>query len=307
MVKKIYLSLDDLNKLYGISPAIINAIKKKRRKRRIKKLKINNGTMGDKPSPSGQMVGSSSALAVATQQLNQSSINKRIEDINRNNLLLENKKDNLMIEDKKQDKKEDIPIVIQNIYNKLINKEVLSPDELVEFEKIQNMMFPQQQPKAKKKYIRGRKSYPFNDESEITTNPLASTTSNVMGRTENYNNIKISDNDNTTNATGTSSDNFISNAVEEYLPPLDQPVDIPIDESIVEENIDEENIDEENKVDTTIDQPEDTYMTLNDFDGVDGLDKLREIANTNNISYGKKINRRPLYNLLLKNNLIPLK
>lgn len=301
MVKKIYLSLDDLNKLYGISPSVIKAIKKKRRKRRIKKLKINNGAMGDKPSPSGHMVGSSSALAVATQQLNQSSINKRIEDINRNNLMLENKKDNLMIEDKKQDKKEDVPIVIQNIYNKLINKEVLSPDELVEFEKIQNMMFPQQQPKAKKKYIRGRKSYPFNDESEITTNPLSSSTSNVMGRTENYNNIKISDNDNTTNATGTSSDNFINNSVEEYLPPIDQPVDIPIDEEYFETI---ENKDEESKVDTIIDQPESIYKSSDDYSDIK---ELKEIANTNNISYGKKINKKPLYNLLLKNNLIPLK
>ena len=51
--KKIYLSLDDLNKLYGISPAILNLIKnksKRRRKRRARK--IDNGTMGNKPSPS---------------------------------------------------------------------------------------------------------------------------------------------------------------------------------------------------------------------------------------------------------------
>ena len=78
--------------------------------------------MGNKPSSSDHMVGSSSALAVATQQLNQSSINKQIEDINRNNLMLENKKDNLMIEDKKQDKKEELPIVVQKIYNKLENR-----------------------------------------------------------------------------------------------------------------------------------------------------------------------------------------
>ena len=301
MVKKIYLSLDDLKtlSLYGLSPAIINAIKKKRRKRRIKKLKINNATMSNKPSSSDHMVGSSSALAVATQQLNQSSINKRIEDINRNNLMLENKKDNLMIEDKKEDKKKDIPIVIQNIYNKLINKEVLSPDELVEFEKISNMMFPQQQPKAKKKYIRGRKSYPFNDESEITTNPLSSSTSNVMGRTENNNNIKIFDNDNTTNATGTSSDNFINNSVEEYLPPIDQPIDIPIDESIVEETEvdlpDEEIDDEENKIDTSID-----YTKLN-------YKQLNQIAKNNKLKVPRNSVKDYIYKLLLDNNIIPPK
>lgn len=185
MVKKIYLSLDDLNKLYGISPAIINAIKKKRRKRRIKKLKINNATMGNKPSSSDHMVGSSSALAIATQQLNKANIDKRIEDINKNNLMIENKKDNLMIENKKND----TPIEIQ-IYNKIKNKVKLSDDELQEYEKIQNMMFPPEKPK--KKYIRGRKSFPFPD-TEITANPLSSVSqSNVMNRNESYNNIKIS-------------------------------------------------------------------------------------------------------------------
>ena len=121
--KKIYLSLDDLQKLYGISPALVNIIKnksKRRRKRRARK--IDNGTMGNKPSPSDQMVGSSSALSVATQQLNQSNINKRIEDINRNNLMIENEnknknKSNLMIEDKKANPtQEDLQLKsIQNI------------------------------------------------------------------------------------------------------------------------------------------------------------------------------------------------
>ena len=296
MVKKIYLSLDDLNKLYGISPAIINAIKKKRRKRRIKKLKINNGTMGNKPSSSDHMVGSSSALAIATQQLNKANIDKRIEDINKNNLMIENKKDNLMIENKK----DDTPIEIQ-IYNKIKNKENLTPDELVEYEKIQNMMFPPEKPKPKK-YIRGRKSFPFPD-PEITANPLSSVSqSNVMNRNESYNNIKISEDDGAgSNVTGTSSDNFISNDVEEFLPPLDQPVvDIPIvEESIVEENIDEENIDEENKVDTK--QPE--YIPINDID----IRVLRKIANDNSIEVNPKTNKKYIYKKLLENNLIPPK
>ena len=54
--------------------------------------------MGGKPSPSDHMIGSSSALAVATQQLNSATINKRIEDINRNNLMLENKKEDIPLE-----------------------------------------------------------------------------------------------------------------------------------------------------------------------------------------------------------------
>jgi hypothetical protein len=89
---KVYLSLDDLHKLYGLSPAVISAIKKKRKRRRNKKNKINNGTMGNKPSDSSHMTGYSSALAVATQQLQQANINKHIMDINKNNerIILDN-------------------------------------------------------------------------------------------------------------------------------------------------------------------------------------------------------------------------
>ena len=56
-MSKIYLSLDDLHKLYGISPAVISAIKKKRNKRRNKKNKINNNNMNNKKSSSDHMVG----------------------------------------------------------------------------------------------------------------------------------------------------------------------------------------------------------------------------------------------------------
>ena len=220
--KKIYLSLDDLNKLYGISPALINIIKnksKRRTKRRARK--INNSTMGNKPSSSDHMVGSSSALSVATQQLNQSNINKRIEDINRNNLMIENEnknKSNLMIEDKKdKPTQEEIQLKnIQKIYNKFKNKEILTDDELDEYEKMQNTLFPTQTSKAKRKSnVTRRKTFI----PEPMTNPLASTQSNVMGRTESYNNIKISDDDSAgTNVIGTSSDNFVNQNVEEFLP-----------------------------------------------------------------------------------------
>ena len=98
MSKKIYLSLDDLHKLYGISPAVVSAIKKKQKKRRNKKnKKINNGTMGNKPSDSTHMEGYSSALAVAAKQLQQSNINKHIKEINDNNekVRIEHEPDNL--------------------------------------------------------------------------------------------------------------------------------------------------------------------------------------------------------------------
>lgn len=97
MSKKIYLSLDDLHKLYGLSPAVITAIKKKRKKRRNKKNKIQNGTMGNKPSDSSHMEGYSSALAVAAKQLQQTNINKHIQDINDKNekIRIEHEPDNL--------------------------------------------------------------------------------------------------------------------------------------------------------------------------------------------------------------------
>ena len=77
-------------------------------------------------------------------------------------------------------------------------------------------MFPTQTSKAKRKSnVTRRKTFI----PEPITNPLASTQSNVMGRTESYNNIKISDDDSAgTNVIGTSSDNFINQNVEEFLP-----------------------------------------------------------------------------------------
>ena len=59
--------------------------KKKQKKRRNKKNKINNGTMGLKPSDSSHMTGYSTSIAVATQQLQQANLNKHIKEINDNN------------------------------------------------------------------------------------------------------------------------------------------------------------------------------------------------------------------------------
>jgi hypothetical protein len=89
---KVYLSLDDLHKLYGLSPAVVSEIKKKRKKRRNKKnKKINNGTMGNKPSDSSHMEGYSSALVVAAKQLQQTNINKHIQEINDKNDVIQKK------------------------------------------------------------------------------------------------------------------------------------------------------------------------------------------------------------------------
>ena len=103
---KVYLSLDDLHKLYGLSPAVVSEIKKKRKKRRNKKnKKIQNGTMGNKPSDSSHMEGYSSALAVAAKQLQQTNINKHIQEINDKNEVIQ-KQSPLQIDNKTPLKKE---------------------------------------------------------------------------------------------------------------------------------------------------------------------------------------------------------
>jgi hypothetical protein len=84
-MKQIFLSLDDLHKLYGISPAVVNAIKKKRKRRRKKNKKINNGTMGDKPSSSEHMAGYMSLVAIEKNDLKNEKIDKHIKSINENN------------------------------------------------------------------------------------------------------------------------------------------------------------------------------------------------------------------------------
>ena len=88
---KIYLSLDDLNKLYGITPSVLNAIKKKQKQRknkRLRKKKINNKNMNNHKSSSDHMVISSNLLSTETQKLNVANIQKHIDDINKNNKLL---------------------------------------------------------------------------------------------------------------------------------------------------------------------------------------------------------------------------
>ena len=91
---KIYLSLDDLNKLYGISPSILKAIKKKQKKRKYKRLKRNkinnnNNNMNNNKSSSDHMViSSNNLLSTETQRLNVANVQKHIDDINKNNRLL---------------------------------------------------------------------------------------------------------------------------------------------------------------------------------------------------------------------------
>jgi len=288
---KIYLSLDDLNKIYGISKNVIDAIKKKRRKRRNKKLKkINNGTMGNKPSPSDHMVGSSSALAIATQQLNKAMIDKRIADINTNN--------NLMIENKKEDTP--LPMELQ-IYNKLKNKEMLTPIELAKFQEIQNVMLPPTSPQKKRKNITRRKTF--------EVNPLANVSSNVMGRNVNFNNIKISDDDSAgTNTIGTSSDNFVNQNVEEFLPPIDEQQNIENPNDFFIDDSDDDVLPpiEESKLDTSIDTSVDTSVEYTPFDKIT-YKILVGIAGKNNVPLKKNINKKDLYNLLLDQDLIPKK
>lgn len=302
---KIYLSLDDLNKIYGISKNVIDAIKKKRKKRRNKKVKkINNGTMGNKPSPSDHMVGSSSALAIATQQLNKAAIDKRIADINSNNLMLENQK------------KEPLPIELQ-IYNKLKNKELLSQDELIQYQNIQNTLLPPQPQIKKKKDITRRKT--FEIKSNPLSNPLSNVTSNIMGRNVSFNNIKISDDDNTTNAVGTSSDDFIDANVDEFLPDIkeespdlqiDDPNDYFIDDPPEESpdlQIDDPNnnfIDPDDLPELdTIGETTNEYKSQNEFT----IKELAKLAKNQSVPLRKNIPKKELYEYLLSLQLIPKK
>lgn len=118
---KVYLSLDTLHKLYGISPAVISAIKKKRRKRN-KKDKINNGNMGSTKSSSTHMQGSSHSLVV--EALNKDKMDKHIKAINDENKAIEEKeKEKLKIQAPP-------PPVIQPSPPILINGMSIDPNKL---------------------------------------------------------------------------------------------------------------------------------------------------------------------------------
>ena len=83
--QKIYLSLDDLHKLYGISPEVIKQIKKKRRKRRLKKQLKDN--FGSAKQDSSHMKGYSLSR---TNALEEGKIEARIKMISDNNEKLQN-------------------------------------------------------------------------------------------------------------------------------------------------------------------------------------------------------------------------
>ena len=296
--RNVYLSLDDLHKLYGISNTVINAIKKKRKKRRNKKLKINNSSMGAKPAPSDHMVGSSSALepssslAVATQQLNNAKITKHIEDINRNNLLIENKKED-------NNKNADIPLEVK-IYNKLKNKELLTPDELQAYEEIQNVMMPKPVAKPKRAYRRKAFDVPA-DTTKL--NALASESqSSVMGRDYSYNNVKVSEDDGAgSNVHGTSSDQFINNDAEEFVSSIPPSEDAP---AIAENN---DGLQADSNYDNT-GNPINNQQNVDEYKSIDTftIKELKAMAK-DNIAIRKNINKQDLYDLLLDSNLIPMK
>ena len=303
--RNVYLSLDDLHKLYGISNTVINAIKKKRKKRRNKKLKINNGSMGAKPAPSDHMVGSSSALApssalaVATQQLNNAKITKHIEDINRNNLLIENKKED-------NNKNADMPLEVK-IYNKLKNNELLTPDELKAYEEIQNVMLPNKPvAKPKRTYTR-RKVFDVPDTTKL--NALASQSqSNVMGRGYSYNNVQVSADDGAgSNVQGTSSDQFINNNAEEFVSSIPPPEVAPLEEKALPEEAlavaqNNDGLQADNNNDPNGVNPPIEYEPMNNYN----IRELKEMAK-GNIILPKNINKQDLYDLLLESNLIPMK
>lgn len=107
---KIYLSLDDLHKLYGISPETIRQIKRKRRKRRAKKQQQKasgvSGTglkMGE-PASTSNMSGSTAFNRTNDNFLEQAKIEKHLQLIN-----TENERVAKVIDDKKHPLIEDAP------------------------------------------------------------------------------------------------------------------------------------------------------------------------------------------------------
>ncbi len=101
--KKIFLSLDDLHKLYGISPETVRRIKQKKRKRKAKaKKQVQTGVqMGGQASKSN-MMGSNSFNRTNDNILEQAKIEKHMSLINEENKRITEANRPLAIEDAPQ-------------------------------------------------------------------------------------------------------------------------------------------------------------------------------------------------------------
>ena len=322
---KIYLSLDDLNKLYGISPSILKAIKKKQKKRKNKKLKknkIDNKNMNNHKSSSDHMVISSN-LSTETQRLNVANVQKHIDDINKNNrLLVENNipKDNNynqlneIMEGVKTGKFQvnQLKNGLQ-LKNKALNKkpgpkkkskqvELLS-DEDSDVEEIYTQR------------ISNRFEFKNSTNSEKVKNPLSNIKTSLMDQKPNQNVIAVDFDDGNGNIPqSTSSDNFISENTElqtdlpiEEQKQFEQPnieketVNIPVDEQKANIKTVEtpKQIDEQKSNIETVETIKPKLKTVDDYTSKE----LKAIAKKNKVK-STFSTKTDYFNFLTKNNFI---
>lgn len=295
---KIYLSLDDLNKLYGITPSVLNAIKKKQKQRknkRLRKKKINNKNMNNHKSSSDHMVISSNLLSTETQKLNVANIQKHIDDINKNNkLLVEN---NIPEHDDNYDQYKDfyegvkagkyhvkqLPNGIQ-IKNKDLNKKPGPKPKSKQVEELEEI--PKQTKTKRFDFLK------FSSPVKLV-NPLTNVNTNLMNR--NLSEVIAEDLDDGFGniPDGTNSDNFIIS---------DGTDNLQVEEEKVE-NIDEPNIGIET-VNIPIDEPKASLETVNEPILTDyTFNNLKKIAIDNNVKSTFK-KKKDLFDFLREKNYI---
>ena len=293
---KIYLSLDDLNKLYGISPSVLKAIKSKRKKRKLKKSKLNNKNMDNIKSDSSHMVLSSNLLANETQRLNATNIQNHIDNINRNNkLLTENNKpkdDNNKPKDKNFDQ---INNIIEGINSGKIN--VSTNNNSIKLTNKDLNKKPGRPKNSDKVEFLGE------IQSNIkVSNPLTNVKTNLM-KNKSKNVVAVDFDDTYGNvSSGTGSDNFFVNDNFD--------VDIS-DIPKVEEIIDTETVDELNSgietVNTQIDEPNSDKEIIKQPEKIihDYTSKqLKKIAKDEKVNTAKFKTKNDYFDYLKENNFI---
>jgi hypothetical protein len=275
---KIYLSLDDLYKLYGITPAILNKIIKKKKKRKSnKKKKINNKNMENKKSSSDHMNISSNLLATETQRLNATNIQKHIDDINKKNkIMLENNNE----ETKENNNDSEIKSIIDGIKSGKFKVKKLSNGIHI------------YNPELNKKRGPKPKSTRVEDLGETPTkvkinNPLTNIKTNLMGNKTKVIAVDFDDTDGNI-AFGLSSDNFMNTSNEEEFDNTNVE-DIQFENSKVEE-LDNPKI--ENVVNIPLEEQKagiiETAKSSKHYSNNEVKDELIEVAKQKRVSTRKK-------------------
>ena len=286
---KIYLSLDDLYKLYGITPAILDRIIKEKKKRKTnKKKKINNKNMENNKSSSNHMNISTNLLATETQRLNATNIQKHIDDINKNNkLLLENNK-----ETKENNNDSEIKNIIDGIKSGKFQVKKLSNGIQIKNPELNKKSGPK--PKSERVEFLGEKQT-----KTKVNNPLTNVKTSLMGNKTNV--IAVDFDDTYGNIPfGLSSDNFMNTSDETEIENNNNNEDMPLENSKVEE-IDNPQI--ENVVKIPLEEQKagiiETVKTYKDYN----KSELKALLKANNIKAPLK-SKQSYYDTLQENNII---